>query len=160
MQGFVKKIYWKPLIVSLIVSLGTGILSALLTRNSMDVYSTIETPALAPPGYIFPVVWTVLYIMMGLASYLVYISDSQERRTALAMYALQLALNLIWSPVFFNARSYLGAFILLVVLWAAILITTVLFFRISKPAGWLMLPYLLWVTFAGYLNYAIYSLNS
>lgn len=160
MQGFVKKVYRKPLILSLLISVGTGALGALLTRNSMDVYSGLQKPALAPPAALFPIVWTVLFIMMGVAAYLAYVYGEERRLPALAVYTLQLMLNFCWTLVFFNAKNYLGAFVILIILWIAILVSTVLFFRIKPAAGWLMVPYLLWVTFAGYLNYAIYTLNS
>lgn len=152
------KIQWKKLIACLAIPLAVGGLSALLTRNSMETFGSINKPPLSPPGWLFPVVWTVLYILMGTASYLVLISG-KPNRTALTVYGIQLAFNFFWSIIFFNLDLYLFAFIWLVLLWLLILATTFLFHQISEPAGYLMLPYLLWVTFAGCLNYAIYLLN-
>lgn len=152
------KIQWKNLITCLVIPLAVGSLSALLTQNSMAAFNTINKPALTPPGWLFPVVWTILYILMGIASYLVLTSE-KPNETALTVYGIQLIFNFFWSIIFFNLELYLFAFIWLVVLWLLILKTTILFYQISKLAGILMLPYLLWVTFAGYLNFSIYLLN-
>lgn len=149
---------WKTLIFCIAVPLAVGVLSALLTRNSMQTFDSINKPSLAPPGWLFPVVWTILYILMGIASYLVVISK-KPNGSALITYALQLIFNFFWSVFFFNLSLYLFAFIWLVILWLLILKTTIRFYRISEPAGVLMIPYLLWVTFAGYLNFSIYLLN-
>lgn len=151
----------KPFLISLLIPLGIGGLSAFLTRGNMDLYSRINPPPLAPPGWLFPVVWTILFVLMGIASYLVFMSDANPDavKNALTVYALQLAVNFFWSIFFFNLELYLFSFLWLVLLWVLILITLILFYRISKPAGYLMIPYLLWVTFAGYLNLAIWLLN-
>ena len=124
----------------------------------METFQSLNKPALSPPGWLFPVVWTVLYILMGIASYLV-LTSGQPNRAALTVYGIQLVFNFFWSINFFNHESYLFAFIWLVFLWILIFTTMILFYRISKPAGYLLLPYLLWVTFAGYLNFCIYLLN-
>ncbi len=154
------KIQWKKLIICLVIPLAVGGVSALLTRESMETFELLNKPPLSPPGWLFPVVWTILYILMGIASYLILTSGRPYRtRTALTVYGVQLFFNFFWSIIFFNLELYLFAFIWLVLLWLLILATTVLFYQISKPAGYLMLPYLLWVTFAGYLNLAIYLLN-
>lgn len=125
------------------------------------MFEVVKKPSLSPPGWLFPVVWTVLYILMGVASYLVYTSRAPQRhrRSALAFYAVQLLFNFAWSIIFFNLEAYLFAFVWLCALWLLILITMLLFFRADRTAGLLMLPYLLWVSFAGYLNYGIYLLN-
>ncbi len=151
-------IQWKNLITCLAIPLAVGSLSSLLTRSSMETFEAISKPALAPPGFLFPVVWTILYILMGIASYLV-LTSGRPNDTALTVYGIQLAFNFFWPIIFFNLGLYLFAFLWLVLLWLLILITAVLFCQISKPAGYLMLPYLLWVTFAGYLNLSIYLLN-
>lgn len=149
---------WKTLIFCVAVPLAVGGFSALLTRNSMQTFNTVAKPALAPPGWLFPVVWTILYILMGIASYLVTISR-KPNGAALITYGLQLMFNFFWSIIFFNLNMYLFAFIWLIFLWLLILKTTVQFYRISELAGILMIPYLLWVAFAGYLNFSIYLLN-
>lgn len=152
------KMQWKNLITCIAIPLAAGSLSALLTRNNMESFESINKPVLAPPGWLFPVVWTILYLLMGIASYLVLTSE-EPNNAALTVYVIQLAFNFFWSIIFFNLEQYLLAFIWLVLLWLLILKTADLFRQISKPAGYLMLPYLLWVTFAGYLNFAIYLLN-
>lgn len=152
------KIQWKTLVTCLIIPLAIGIISALLTRNNMETFDLINKPILAPPSWLFPVVWTILYILMGIASYLVFISK-KPNKTALTVYGIQLIFNFFWSIIFFNLELYLFAFIWLVLLWLLIFKTAILFYQISKPAGYLMIPYLLWVTFAGYLNFSIYLLN-
>lgn len=149
----------KPLIVSLIISLGVGGLSALLTREGMKLYDLVDKPPLTPPDWVFGVVWTVLFALMGVAAYRVFVSESPQRERALILYAAQLAFNFVWSLIFFNARTFGFALVWIVILWALILMTTVLFRRIDRTAGWLMLPYLLWVTFAIYLNAGVWVLN-
>ncbi len=148
----------KPLAISIAIPLAVGGLSALLTRESMQTFEMINKPPLSPPGWLFPVVWTILYVLMGIASYIIYTSE-QDTTLALTFYAIQLALNFFWSLIFFNLEAYLFAFIWLVVLWAFIALTMLSFYKISKPAAYLLIPYLLWVTFAGYLNFSIYLLN-
>ena len=152
------KIQWKKLIACIAIPLAVGGLSALLTRSSMESFEALNKPPLSPPGWLFPVVWTILFILMGIASYLVVVS-TKPNRSALTVYGVQLFFNFVWSLLFFNLAQYLFAFVWLVILWILILITAVLFYRISRPAGYLMLPYLAWVAFAGYLNFAIYLLN-
>lgn len=153
---------FRPYIISIVISLGTGILSALLTRGNMNLYEEIATPAIAPPAILFPIVWTILYVLMGISAAIIYNSDasSPEMRTkALFTYGVSLVVNFFWSIIFFNMRSYLLAFIWLVLLWALIIKTIVEYKPINKTAAYLQLPYLLWVTFAGYLNLSIYLLN-
>lgn len=152
------KIQWRKLIGCLAIPLAAGGLSALLTRGSMESFEALNKPTLSPPGWLFPVVWTVLFVLMGIASYLAAVSGGPNR-TALAVYGVQLLFNFVWPLLFFRLAQYLPAFIWLVILWVLILVTAVLFYRISKPAGYLMLPYLAWVAFAGYLNLAIFLLN-
>lgn len=152
------KIQWRKLIGCLAIPLAAGGLSALLTRGSMESFEALNKPPLSPPGWLFPVVWTVLFVLMGIASYLAAVSGGPNR-TALAVYGVQLLFNFVWPLLFFRLAQYLPAFIWLVILWVLILVTAVLFYRISKPAGYLMLPYLTWVAFAGYLNLAIFLLN-
>lgn len=155
------KIDFKKLIISILIPLLVGGASALLTQNSMKTFESVAKPPLSPPGWIFPVVWTILYVLMGIASYLVKIDKGSKTASdsALAIYAVQLFFNFFWSIIFFNLEAYLFAFIWLMVLWVLIIWTTVAFYKINKTAGFLMIPYLLWVTFAAYLNLGIYILN-
>ena len=148
----------KKLIVSLLLPLAVGGLSALLTTDGMREYRTMAKPPLSPPAWLFPAAWTALYLAMGYAFYLVWTAPKREKN-ALFAYGVQLSLNFFWPLIFFGAKSYLFAFVWLVALWAAILATAVLFYRTKPAAGWLLLPYLLWVAFAGYLNFGVYLLN-
>ena len=151
---------WISLIIALVIPVGlVGGLSALITSNSMELYSSFVKPPLSPPGWVFPVVWTILFILMGVAPWLVYRSDSPLKSPALFLYGAQLAVNFFWTLTFFGERYYSGAFLVLVLLWAMILITIRQFGRIDKRAGWLLVPYLLWVTFAGYLNFFVALYN-
>jgi len=153
------KVKWKELIVSIAISLGVGALSGYLTKNSMSLYQELVKPPLTPPGWIFPIVWTILFALMGLSAYLIYVSDSKEKNQALQIYAIQLMLNFIWSLAFFNMQAYLLAFVILILLWISIIAMIKVFYEINPLAGKMQVPYLLWVTFAGYLNLAIYLLN-
>ena len=149
----------KPLVVSLIVSLGTGGLSALLTRRSTEIYETLRQPLLAPPPWVFPVVWTLLYILMGVAAWRVWQTEDPGREKALTLYGAQLLVNFFWPQIFFNARQFGLALVWIVVLWVLVLLTQRRFARLDRTAGWLLLPYLLWVTFATYLNAGVWILN-
>lgn len=149
----------RPLIVSLVVSLGVGGLSALLTRRGMRLYDLADKPPLTPPDWVFGVVWTILFILMGIAAYRIWVSDAPTRRQALCLYGAQLIFNFFWSMIFFNARAYGAALAWLVLLWVLILLTTIAFRRIDRAAGRLMLPYLVWVTFAVYLNAGVWLLD-
>lgn len=152
---------WKELMISVAISLGVGALAGFLTRNSVAIYNELVKPPLSPPQWVFPVVWTLLYILMGISSYLVYQSDTdtKEKKDALRVYGIQLLLNFLWSLVFFHMQAYLLAFIILILLWFAIYIMIERFSAINMAAGKLQIPYLLWVMFAGYLNLAIICLN-
>lgn len=151
----------KDIILFIIIPLAVGALSALLATRGMMEFASVAKPPLSPPGWLFPVVWTVLFVLMGIASYIVYVQDvpQEQKNTALLLYGIQLAVNFLWSIIFFNLHAYLFAFLWLILLWILIIATTIAFRRISKTAGFIMLPYILWVTFAGYLNLGIYLLN-
>ena len=148
-----------PYILSIALSLGIGGLSAFLTKDSMPIYSNLNQPAFAPPPEIFPIVWTILFILMGIAAAIVWNSNGKQLDSALLYYGAQLVMNFCWTLIFFNFRAFFIAFLWLIVLLILIGITAVKFYRINKIAGWLMLPYFAWVCFAGYLNYAIWQLN-
>ena len=152
----------KPYIISILIALGVGGLSAFLTRGSMDIYNSVNTPPLSPPSWLFPAVWTVLYILMGISSAIIYKKGKEEGSSvkgALDVYILQLAVNFIWSIVFFNMRLFFLAFLWLVLLWVLIIVMIKRFWEIDKTAAKLQIPYLLWVAFAGYLSFMIWLLN-
>ena len=155
------KIKWKELLIALAIPLAVGALSALVTGGMGESYREFLQPPLSPPGWVFPVVWTALYLLMGYASYRVYTSsaDETQRKKALTLYFAQLALNFLWSPIFFGLGWYLVALFVLVALWVLIYLTMRQFSAIDELAGDLLLPYILWVTFAAYLNLGVYFLN-
>lgn len=149
----------KALIISILIPLGVGGLAALLTNGNMDIYEKLEQPPLAPPSWLFPVVWTILYTLMGISSFLVWKSDSLLRKSSLKIYAAQLAVNFFWTIIFFNLKGYLFAFLWLLLLLVLIWFMILSFRRINKTSAYLQVPYLLWTLFAGYLNLGIYLLN-
>jgi len=124
-------------------------------------YATLVKPALNPPSWVFAPVWTILYLLMTIAALLVLSKGWKRKdvRKALGVFLLQLAFNAVWSIIFFKLHSPAWALIDLVLMWFAIIWIMILFYKISKPAMYLLLPYLLWVSFAGYLNYSIWMLN-
>lgn len=155
------KINLKTAGVFIAIPLLIGLLSGFLSRGGMEQFQMMNKPPLSPPGSLFPIVWTILYILMGIASYLVFESNenSQNVKDALTVYGAQLAVNFFWSIFFFRFQWYLFSFFWLVLLWVLIYCTFRLFYPISKTAAYLLLPYLAWVTFAGYLNLGVALLN-
>lgn len=149
----------KSFLTSIVIPLIAGGVSALITKGSMNLYSQINQPPLAPPSAVFPVVWTVLYILMGISLYLVCNSDRKDKGYAYLLFGVQLFFNFIWSPIFFVARQYLLAFAVLVLMWISTLGMILSFYKTTRVSAFLQIPYLLWITFAGYLNFAIYLLN-
>lgn len=151
----------RTLLIAVAIPLLVGAVAGLLTRNSMQVFEGLQQPPFAPPGVLFPIVWTILYALMGIASYLIYTSgkDPEEVSSALTVYGAQLVVNFLWPIVFFRFGWYTFAFFWLILLWVLVIYTILLFYRISKPAAWLMVPYLVWLTYAAYLNLGIVLLN-
>ena len=147
------------------IPLAVGCVSALLTSDAMQQFESLNQPPLSPPGWLFPVTWTVLYVLMGLASYLVFdakaVGEAAERsrRIALGLYGLQLFFNFCWSPLFFVMKQYYFAFFWLLVMWGLILALLITAGKLDRRASILLLPYLLWTTFAGYLNIMVAILN-
>ena len=150
----------KKIWIFLGIPLAVGGLATLLA-GGMGNYKSFAQPPLSPPGWVFPVVWTFLYLAMGYASFRVYTreKDPGQRRLALILYGLQLFFNFLWPIVFFRFEAFLGAFVVLIALWILIVLTMWQFYKSDERAGDLLIPYLLWVTFAGYLNLGVYLLN-
>lgn len=145
--------------VSLIIVFIVGAIGSVATSPQIPVwYATLARPAWAPPNWLFPVVWTILYILIGISLFLVW-RKSLESKQALVVFAVQLGLNLLWSLVFFGLHSIVGGLVIILMLWMAILANIIVFYRISRWAGLILLPYLVWVSIASYLNYSIYLLN-
>ncbi len=151
----------KTYLIAIAIPLAVGGLAAFLTRDSMNIYEELMTPPLSPPGILFPIVWTILYTLMGVSSALVSTADAPvpEKERALTVYAISLVLNFTWSLIFFRFRAFLLAFVWLIVLLFSIVKTILRYREISPAAAYLQIPYAVWVAFAGYLNLGIYLLN-
>lgn len=149
----------KSLITNIAIPLLVGGISALITGGGFKDYSNVARPALSPPAILFPIVWTLLYILMGISAYIVWERDTTKARLPIAIYAIQLFLNFMWPIFFFSFKAYLFSFIWLLLLWSFVLAMIVVFYKVNRLAGILQIPYLLWLTFAAYLNLGVFLLN-
>ena len=156
-----KKQPWKTYAFWILLTVLTGALAGLLTRDATQIYNeTIVKPPLSPPAVLFPVVWSILYVLMGVSAARVSLTPrTDDRFNGLRVYLVQLAFNFLWSILFFTFQAFGFAFVWLLVLWGLILAMILLFRRTDKAASLLQIPYLLWVTFAGYLNLGVWLLN-
>ena len=156
-----RKVSIIALIVALFIPFAIGALSAALSGEGMAAYGNMNKPPLSPPAWLFPIAWTILYLVMGLATYFVFVSESSfgSKGLALFIYGVQLFMNFMWSIIFFNWGQYLFAFVWLIIMWVLVIICIIQFKRISWIASCLMIPYILWLTFAAYLNMGTYILN-
>ena len=162
-----KKLNVVKLIIAILIPLLVGGLSAFLTKDAMIMFDAIKKPPLSPPGIVFPIVWSILYVLMGIARYLLYNLDEQKlseeqikfRNYTLVIYDIQLFFNFFWSIIFFKFSMYKVAFLWLIILWVLVFIFIKNALKLNKISAYLMIPYLLWITFAGYLNVAIAILN-
>lgn len=149
------------LFTSIALPLLVGGIAGFLTRNSMEDFAMLNQPPLSPPGWLFPIVWTILYTLMGISAYIIKHSDTDDaaKRNSLRIYYLQLFINFLWPIFFFRAEWYFFSLLWLILLWILIGIMITLFNSISKTAAYLNIPYFIWVTFATYLNAGIWLLN-
>ena len=157
------KPYIKTYIVAIAIPITIGLLSAFLTKDNMDIYEELIVPDLAPPSWLFPIVWTVLYALMGVSSAMIYSykgTDIASVRSVLTDYGISLVLNFAWSIIFFNANAFLLSFLWLVLLFYFIIKTILGYYGIDRRAAFLQIPYAAWVAFAGYLNFSVWLLNS
>jgi translocator protein len=153
---------WPKLIIALALPFLAGWIGSIATMPTIPGwYASLDKPALNPPSWIFGPVWTTLYVLMGIAAFLVWRKGWENRKVklALSVFGLQLLLNSAWSVLFFGLKNPGGAFVDIIFMWVAIAATIVLFGKISKTAAWLLVPYILWVSFAAYLNYSIWMLQ-
>lgn len=155
------KINKRLLFICIAIPLIVGFVSGLITRDSMEMFALVEKPPLAPPAWLFPVVWTILYTLMGISSYIIITSDAsqEEINKAIKLYTYQLAVNFLWPTFFFNFGWYFFSFLWLILLWVLVFLMIRRFYDINKIAAYLNVPYLVWLTFAGYLNAGIWLLN-
>ncbi len=148
------------LIISIFICQAAGAIGSFFTANSIATwYTTLEKPAFNPPNWIFGPVWIFLYFLMGIALFLIWQQDLMPKRKAVIFFFIQLALNALWSILFFGLKSPGLAFLEIVILWIAILFNIFQFSRISKMAAYLLIPYIFWVSFAAILNFSIWRLN-
>lgn len=157
----VMKLDIKKLLKNLAIPLLIGFIAGFLTRQGTENFAlNVKQPPFAPPAVLFPIVWTILYALMGFSAYIIESSpQTPQRNRALVLYYIQLFFNFLWSFIFFNFNNYLAAFIWIVALLILIIATTIEFYKIKPIAGYLMVPYILWVSFAAVLNFSIYLLN-
>ena len=151
-----------PLIASIGVCFSAAALGSAFTISAIDTwYTTLQKPFFNPPNWIFGPVWTLLYLLMGISLYLVWVTktDKKEKRQGIIFFFVQLALNVLWSIIFFGLKSPSVAFVEIIFLWIAIFLTTKNFLQVSKSAGWLLIPYLVWVSFASILNLSVAIMN-
>ena len=151
----------KQIVFWILLSEAVGLLSGLLSREGTALYAELlQKPPLSPPGWVFPVVWTILYGLMGLSAAIIYAAPpTQARSRGLNLFIAQLIVNFFWSPIFFNARAYGFALAWLLLLWVLVLLMILEFRKVDKTAALLQIPYILWLTFAAYLNYGVWQLN-
>ena len=150
------------LAASITVPLAAGFVGSLFTIPSIPTwYALLAKPSFTPPSWLFAPVWTLLYVLMGISFFLVWQKNFKgaDRNTAIGVYALQLGLNILWSIAFFGWHSPFAGLIVIALLWLSIAATIAVFYRVSKNAAWLLLPYILWVSFASLLNYSVWILN-
>lgn len=157
MRNFVK------LVLSLAVCQLAGVIGSVFTSKSVSTwYPTLSKPSFNPPNWLFAPVWTILFILMGISLFLIWsrsLLAKEKRKKAMFIFGLQLIFNILWSVMFFGLKSPLLGFITIIILWILILLTIIKFFKISKAAGWLLIPYILWVSFAAILNFSILIIN-
>ena len=161
-RGEFMVIQWKKLLICIAIPLGVGGLSALLTAGNMALFEEVNKPPLSPPGWLFPVVWTILYVLMGIGAALVYNRKEfkpEAVKRALIIYAVNLFLNFFWSIIFFNLQAFGFALLWLAALWVLIVMMINSFHKVDRLAALLQIPYLLWVSFAAYLNFGVWRLN-
>lgn len=157
----VMKIDLKRLIKNLAIPLAVGLISGFLTRGGVKEFNeVVAKPFFMPPSILFPIVWTILYIFMGIATYIIETSPAADNKQyAMKLFYIQLAFNFLWSFIFFSWGNYLLALLWLIAMLVLIVLTTLEFYKIAPKAAYFMIPYIIWVAFAGVLNFSVYLLN-
>ena len=150
-----------PLLINILIPVLGGIIIGYLNSNTLDTYEMLKKPFFTPPNIVFQVVWIILYMLMGISAYRIYMRNKQgaDDKGGYFYYLVKLSINFLWSFIFFTFRLYGISFIVLIILFILILITFIKFIKIDRIAGFLLIPYLIWVSFAGVLNYFIWALN-
>ena len=145
----------KKLIIAILIPLLLGIIVSLFINT--DIYDVIIKPEISPPKIVFPIVWTILYILMGISNYI--INKDNKKEVPNLIYYISLAINLIWPIIFFNAQEYLISLLIIIILIIFVALTIIEYFKTSKISGYLQIPYIIWLLFALYLNYQVLILN-
>lgn len=153
------KINIKRLLLFIAVPLCVGISAALICKDDFGLFQSLNKPPLAPPAWLFPVVWSILYILMGISSYIVYSEQRSISPPCMRIYFIQLFVNFMWTILFFKLGQYLFSFLWIIILLFCVAKTAVCFCEVNKKSGLLQIPYIVWICFAGYLNIAVYYLN-
>ena len=153
-----KKINWKRLIIIIVITFIVGSFFSFFTMNNMDTFKELKKP-INVPGVLFPIVWSILYLLMSISCYIITTKDDKSKDNAIIWYGIQLIINSLWSLMFFGFSAYLFSFIWIILLLISVIIMIVKFYKIDKTASYLNIPYVLWILFAGFLNLGIYILN-
>ncbi len=150
---------YKPFILWTVITFIFAGLGGIVTYFGMPAFESANQPALTPPSFIFPIVWGILFLLMAVGASIITKSNNQNRSSALFLYVIQLIANFLWCVFFFGFHSYLLAFIWLICLWTLVLFMMISFYKINHIAGLIQIPYLIWLTFAAYLNFMVWFLN-
>ena len=152
-----------PVVIGILICFAAGLLGSMVTMPAVESmwFIDLNKPVFQPPNWLFAPVWTILYILMGAAAGIVYVEgkNRMEGKTALILFAVQLVLNILWSFMFFGVHTLLGASVNIVLLWGTLLATIIYFFKLNRAAGWMMIPYILWTTFATILTITLFVMN-
>ena len=152
------RIDWKKLIIITVITFIVGTFFSFFTMNSMDTFKDLSVP-IHVPGVLFPIVWSILYLLMSISCYLIVQSNDKDKKEGIILYAIQLVINSLWTLIFFGFGAYLLSFIWIIILLIVVIIMLAKFYNINKIAMYINIPYVLWLLFAAYLNLGIYLLN-
>lgn len=154
-----KKIDFKKLFFWIFITILIGTLPSIFVFKNMSMYDKLNRPPLSPPGILFPIAWTILYILMGISIYRVTSTNNKNKDNAKLIYIIQLVVNALWTPIFFGLKEYFLAFLFILMLIVLVITMISVFFKIDKVSAYLQIPYILWLLFASYLNFGIFVLN-
>lgn len=149
----------KKLLFYIITTILIGVIPSIFVFKSMNIYNSLNRPPLSPPSIVFPIAWTILYILMGISIYIIMQSKRKLKKNARLIYYIQLATNALWTPIFFGFKEYFLAFLWILMLIVFVITMILTFYKISKKAAYIQIPYLLWLLFASYLNFGVFVLN-
>lgn len=154
-----KKLDIKKLIFYILITYLISVLPSIFVFKSMSTYNTLNKPPLSPPSVVFPIAWSILYLLMGISIYIIMQSKNKLKENARLIYFIQLVINALWTPIFFGLKEYFFAFLWILMLIVLVITMILTFYKISKKAAYIQIPYLLWLLFASYLNFGVFVLN-